>query len=225
MLKHINKKTVPHCLDPACDGLVKPKIVFFGEQLPREFFDNIDLVQNADLVIILGTSLSVHPFASLPQQVNDKVPRLLINMEAVGSLGSRPDDVLILKDCDTGVREVAAACGWGDELEELWKGTKKEGQFVPPGKHDEKVDERSRDEKLQDEVDKLTKDIDKTLKLGQDQQKWLDEDVSDARKDKKQDPRPADPRALAPVKKDSSGLGHIFPFLSSSEKKSGGSNL
>ena len=43
MLTHIENKTVPRCIDSSCNGLVKPKIVFFGEQLPREFFDNIDL--------------------------------------------------------------------------------------------------------------------------------------------------------------------------------------
>jgi len=212
MLVHIENKTVPHCLDADCNGLVKPKIVFFGEQLPSEFFDNIDLVRDADLCIVLGTSLSVHPFASLPQQVGESVPRLLINMEQVGTLGSRPDDVLILKDCDTGVKEFTAALGWTDELEDLWAGTKKEGQFEPERKEKEAV-KKSRDEQLQDEVDKLTKDIDKTLKLGEDQQKWLDDH------DKK-DLKPTDDpesRILAPVEK-KEGLTHIFPFLNSEKK-------
>jgi len=230
MLSHIENKTVPHCVDTTCNGLVKPKIVFFGEQLPREFFDNIDLVADADLCIVLGTSLSVHPFASLPQQVPDAAPRLLINMEAVGTLGSRPDDVLILKDCDTGVRELAKALGWEQELEELWKGTEKEGQFVPGGRGEEESGkEKSRDEKLQDEVDRLTKDIDRTLKLGQDQQKWIDEHVSSApRQGEKAEsqPRPnPDPRVLAPVGKEDTGLGHIFPFLSGEKKGGGSSNL
>lgn len=226
MLTHIENKTVPRCIDSSCDGLVKPKIVFFGEQLPREFFDNIDLVQNADLCIVLGTSLSVHPFASLPQQVDDAVPRLLINMEQVGTLGSRPDDVLILKDCDTGVKELAAALDWSEELDELWAATKKDGQFVPGQM--EKV-EKSRDELLQDEVEKLTQDIDKTLKLGKDQQKWLDDHVPaathEAKEDTLQSRADTDSRTLAPLKKGSeSGLAHIFPFLSS-DKKGDGSNL
>lgn len=226
MLTHIENKTVPRCVDCSCNGLVKPKIVFFGEQLPREFFDNIDLVQDADLCIILGTSLSVHPFASLPQQVDDAVPRLLINMEQVGTLGSRPDDVLILKDCDTGVKELATALDWSEELEELWAATKKDGQFVPG--QVEKV-EKSRDELLQDEVEKLTQDIEKTLKLGKGQQKWLDDDLPSATHESKEDnlqPRAdVDSRTLAPLKKGSEGgLAHIFPFLSG-DKKGDGSNL
>ncbi|KAF2625680.1 NAD-dependent deacetylase sirtuin-2 [Macroventuria anomochaeta] len=230
MLAHIENKTVPRCVDSSCNGLVKPKIVFFGEQLPSEFFDNRHLLDEADLCIVLGTSLSVHPFASLPGFVNESVPRLLINMEQVGNLGSRPDDVLILKDCDAGIKELASALGWSDELESLWAGTKKEGQFIPETKEEVK---KSRDEQLQDEVDKLTKDIDKTLKLGEHQQKWLDNHMGrkipgEVRKEETEELRPtndADSRTLAPVKKDEGGgLGHIFPFLGG-EKKGGGSNL
>ena len=67
-------------------GLVKPDIVFFGEQLPERFFQcaEIDLAQ-ADLLIIFGTSLKVQPFASLVGLVKEDVPRLLINREQVGT--------------------------------------------------------------------------------------------------------------------------------------------
>lgn len=37
---------------------------------------------NCDLLIILGTSLVVQPFASLSSKVPDKTPRLYINLEA-----------------------------------------------------------------------------------------------------------------------------------------------
>lgn len=66
-------RTVPHC--PSCNGLVKPNIVFFGESLPHNFAMSSHLPGAADLCIIIGTSLSVHPFASLPQMVNEGVPR------------------------------------------------------------------------------------------------------------------------------------------------------
>ncbi|KAJ4315005.1 Sir2 histone deacetylase Hst2 [Neodidymelliopsis sp. IMI 364377] len=233
MLEAIDNKTVPHCTDSVCNGLVKPKIVFFGEQLPAEFFDNRDLLPQADLCIVLGTSLSVQPFASLPQFVSDSVPRLLINMEQVGNIGSRPDDVLILKDCDTGIRELASACGWSDELEKLWAGTAKEGQVVPEKKEEVK---KSRDELLQDEVDKLTKDVEETLQLGSKQQEWLDNHVdrkiarSNSTEEKETNLQPTDnanSRTLAPAasKSDSKkGLGHIFPFLSNDKKSSGSSN-
>jgi NAD-dependent histone deacetylase SIR2 len=205
----IECKTVPHCVDTSCNGLVKPEIVFFGEQLPAAFFDNRDLPSQADLAIVMGTSLSVHPFASLPQLCTEKTPRLLINSDQVGDLGSRPDDVLMLQDCDSGVRKLAEACGWAEELEELWNATARpdESQVEEPKK--------SRDEKLQDEVDKLTRDVENTLKLGESQKEWLEKDnARNAAKDTSENMRPPDDpesRVLAPVA--SSGLGHVFPHL------------
>ena len=49
----------PHCYD-----WVKPDIVFFGEQLPRRFFDEAEIdCLFSDLMICIGTSLEVYPFA------------------------------------------------------------------------------------------------------------------------------------------------------------------
>lgn len=48
-----------------CFGLVKPDIVFFGEEMPPQFNENIDTVKLADLIIVMGTSLAVYPFSSL----------------------------------------------------------------------------------------------------------------------------------------------------------------
>ncbi|OCL14538.1 NAD-dependent deacetylase sirtuin-2, partial [Glonium stellatum] len=172
MHKAIRDKEVPRCLKETCGGLVKPEIVFFGEQLPADFFRNKELPAAADLCIIMGTSLSVHPFAGLPQYCSDSVPRLLINQEQVGTLGSRTDDVLLLGDCDVGVRRLAAACGWLEELEELW-------QQTAPTKEVESKEKKkkSKDEQLEDEVEKLTKEVEQTLKLSENQHKWLETHV------------------------------------------------
>ncbi len=96
MKEAISKKEVPHCPVPQCNSIVKPDIVFFGEQLPEEFHRNRSLPSKADLCIIMGTSLSVQPFASLPSFCDHAVPRVLINLERVGGIGSRTDDVLLL---------------------------------------------------------------------------------------------------------------------------------
>ena len=43
---------------------VKPNIVFFGEQLPQRFFDEAEIeCLFSDLLICMGTSLEVYPFA------------------------------------------------------------------------------------------------------------------------------------------------------------------
>ncbi|CAJ1405738.1 unnamed protein product [Effrenium voratum] len=98
-------------------GLVKPKIVFFGEDLPRRFFQlqRPDL-ETCDLLLVMGTSLEVSPFNTLLNLVPDSVPRLLINREPVGlchELAGGFDfgdgrDVFFQGDCDEGVKKLAA---------------------------------------------------------------------------------------------------------------------
>lgn len=60
--------TVPKC--PTCKGVVKPDIVFFGEELPRHFFKYITDFPLADLLIIMGTSLEVS--FKLRQETHDR---------------------------------------------------------------------------------------------------------------------------------------------------------
>lgn len=48
---------VPRC--PTCKGVVKPDIVFFGEELPRHFLKYLKDFPLADLLIVMGTSLEV----------------------------------------------------------------------------------------------------------------------------------------------------------------------
>ena len=56
---------VPYCED--CKGIIKPDIVFYGEQLDNQLLNKAyqDMAQ-ADLVMILGSSLTVQPAAGLP---------------------------------------------------------------------------------------------------------------------------------------------------------------
>ena len=169
MREHISRKEVPHC--ESCPGLVKPDIVFFGEQLPEAFFANRALPAAADLCIVMGTSLTVQPFASLPGFCADGVPRVLINLEPAGGLGSRADDVLLLGDCDTQVKKLAEACGWLEELEEVWAATSPKAALDQlkdkKEKKAEPVEPKTADELLEEEVRKLTKEVEETLKLTQ----------------------------------------------------------
>lgn len=172
MLEAVSAKNVPHCVRSKCDGLVKPDIVFFGEALPETFHRNRSLPAMADLAIVMGTSLTVQPFASLPSFVREETPRVLINLERVGGLGSRPDDVLLLEDCDAGVRRFADALGWREELEAHWEATN-------PNKSDKKTPEgppKDEQETLDDKIRELTEGVDKTLKLSDAHQKQFEKD-------------------------------------------------
>ncbi|CZR58670.1 probable NAD-dependent deacetylase sirtuin-2 [Phialocephala subalpina] len=165
MKKAVESGNVPHCIVPQCNGLVKPDIVFFGEQLPEAFHKNRHVPAMADLVIVMGTSLTVQPFASLPGFAREGVPRVLINKEPVGDLGCRLDDVLVLGDCDDGVRKLADALGWRDELEQLWLEVGGKVKDKEAARLKEQRQAMSKDEALEAEIEKLTGEVDATLKL------------------------------------------------------------
>lgn len=119
---------VPTCTK--CNGIVKPDIVFFGEDLPRKFYvlPQKDF-KECDLLIIMGTSLEVQPFASLITKPKKRCVRLLINRELVGSVSkfdfffgssgllvgkkNNKRDVAWLGDCDDGVQALADKIGFG----------------------------------------------------------------------------------------------------------------
>ncbi|TAQ88556.1 hypothetical protein B7494_g3089 [Chlorociboria aeruginascens] len=173
MLKAVHNGDVPHCLVPQCNGLVKPDIVFFGEALPGAFFRNQHVPAMADLIIVMGTSLSVQPFASLPQMAREGVPRVLFNLESVGDFGSRADDVVVVGDCDSGVRKLADALGWRDELEELWKDVGGNTKEKEAAKLEEDKRRMTKDELLEYEIEKLTGEVDKTLSLSKEHSKQV----------------------------------------------------
>ncbi|XP_048836790.1 NAD-dependent protein deacetylase sirtuin-2 isoform X2 [Brienomyrus brachyistius] len=135
MKEKIFSEQVPKC--EKCNDLVKPDIVFFGENLPARFFSTMTMdFPRCDLLIIMGTSLKVQPFASLVSKVPKNTPRLLINMEKTGQsdalmgmlgFGGGMDfdsekayrDVAYLSTCDDGCMALADLLGWKAELEEL----------------------------------------------------------------------------------------------------------
>ncbi|MEE6510901.1 hypothetical protein FKM82_031256 [Ascaphus truei] len=115
---------VPRC--SSCGGLIKPDIVFFGEQLPPRFLLHLTDFPRADLLLIIGTSLEVEPFASLAYSVSGSTPRVLINREPVGPFlrGVRGSDVMELGEVTAGVRRFVRLLGWEHDLEELERGCK-----------------------------------------------------------------------------------------------------
>jgi NAD+-dependent protein deacetylase SIR2 len=178
MSEAIAKRDVPHCIVPQCNGLVKPDIVFFGEPLPGSFRQNTPKIAQANLVLIMGTSLSVQPFASLPGFVLEGVPRVLINLERVGGLGSRPDDVCILSECDEGIRNLADVLEWREELEALWRelfGKEEGAEDVAEAPKESKT----KDELLEEEIAKLTSDVDHTLKISSGHKNWLEDHLGE----------------------------------------------
>eukprot|EP01127_Copromyxa_protea_P016446 TRINITY_DN4889_c0_g1_i6.p1 TRINITY_DN4889_c0_g1~~TRINITY_DN4889_c0_g1_i6.p1 ORF type:complete len:656 (+),score=109.68 TRINITY_DN4889_c0_g1_i6:408-2375(+) len=130
--KNVNEDVLPTC--QFCEGILQPDIVLFGQGLPSRFFDCADDLKECDLLIVMGTSLKVYPFAGLVNSVRDDVPRLLFNNEAVGPFTKGVQekiqdgglvqvtpgapgtyrDVAIIGDIDQAVVEFSKLCGWDD---------------------------------------------------------------------------------------------------------------
>ena len=61
---------------------LRPHIVWFGEDVPKRH-EAMDLVESADIFVIIGTSLEVYPAAGLIDYVKDGIPIYLVNPENV----------------------------------------------------------------------------------------------------------------------------------------------
>ncbi len=65
---------------------LRPNIVWFGEAVPA-FYDAIPLVENADIFVVIGTSLAVYPAAGLVNYAKPGAPVFVIDP-------NRPDTYL-----------------------------------------------------------------------------------------------------------------------------------
>ena len=66
--------------DKAADGSqLRPFIVWFGEYLGPEVEQAVVLVENADIFVVIGTSLVVYPAAGLVNYAHHDVPKFLID--------------------------------------------------------------------------------------------------------------------------------------------------
>ncbi|HKJ52387.1 MAG TPA: NAD-dependent protein deacetylase [Gammaproteobacteria bacterium] len=88
---------VPECR--ACGGILKPRVVFFGEAVPRaRVVASFDALRQADAVLVLGSSLMVYSGFRFVREA----ARLGLPIAAVNRGITRADDLLDLKieqDC------------------------------------------------------------------------------------------------------------------------------
>lgn len=84
-------------------GQLRPHIVWFGEAVPM-MIEAISLVEKADLLVIIGTSLQVYPAAGLLEYASAKSKKIIIdkNIPAVYYENLHP----IQKSATAGVKEL-----------------------------------------------------------------------------------------------------------------------
>ncbi|XP_040301869.1 NAD-dependent protein deacetylase sirtuin-2 [Herpailurus yagouaroundi] len=136
MKEKIFSEVTPKC--EKCHSVVKPDIVFFGENLPARFFSCMQSVSAPPPARpTLPAPPKSLPLGSPPPRAPLSTPRLLINKEKTGQtdpflgmmmgLGGGMDfdskkayrDVAWLGDCDRGCLALADLLGWKEELEDL----------------------------------------------------------------------------------------------------------
>ena len=80
---------------------LRPDVVWFGEAVPS-YVEAQVIVSQADILLVVGTSLSVYPAAYLVQEVAEKTPVYLVDPNAKHTTA-----VTIKKKAVEGVRELA----------------------------------------------------------------------------------------------------------------------
>ena len=76
-------------------------------------------VNEADLLLIMGTSLQVSPVSLIPNMVN--CSRVLFNTEKVLKIRKKKD-IFLEGNCDENVTDLCATLGWKEELLEHFAG-------------------------------------------------------------------------------------------------------
>lgn len=100
-------------LCPACGALaVKPKVVLFGETLPEAYGKAERHVSEAELLLVMGTSLAVHPVAGFVPLAKRKGARVAILNREPTPLDDEAD-LLIRAELGTTARALMAMLNLG----------------------------------------------------------------------------------------------------------------
>lgn len=62
-----------------CNGVLKPNVILFGEQLPAQVFNAAQQqIRQCDMIIVAGSSLEVYPVADMPRQARAGGAKMVI---------------------------------------------------------------------------------------------------------------------------------------------------
>jgi NAD-dependent deacetylase len=101
-------KDIPLC--PDCSSIVKPDVVMFGEQLPREaFLEAKRLAEEADVMIVAGSSLEVYPASHLVLVTKGNCGRIIIINDTKTAL-DRVADIVIRDNLSVQLPRIVAKC-------------------------------------------------------------------------------------------------------------------
>ena len=158
----IEKGEVVYCQQPNCNGPCKPRIVFYGENLPKRFYECLEDIKDIDLIIIMGTSLKVYPFAGIPEYAKENVKIVVFNMEKVGNYSYNKIDsneLFIKGKTDENILKFLKDVNMYDEFEKFIKDEYGEELKDIIGKDIKLMNVKELENKKN--IDKLSKEIEK----------------------------------------------------------------
>jgi len=98
----VRRADLPHC--PNCGQLLRPDVVWFGER-PKRIHEILDIADQADLCLVVGTSALVQPASKLGSRVKEHGGKVAVfNLEM--SNHSEEADFVFLGPCETRLVEV-----------------------------------------------------------------------------------------------------------------------
>ncbi|KZP01595.1 SIR2-domain-containing protein [Calocera viscosa TUFC12733] len=91
-------------------SILKPDITFFGEKLTDKFDKALfEDREEVDLLLVIGTSLTVAPVSEILHHIPHSVPQILINKTPVPHVNP---DIVILGEADEAVKYLSYRLGW-----------------------------------------------------------------------------------------------------------------
>lgn len=98
----VRNEATPRC---PCKGIIKPDIVFFGENV-KAYAESAALAQAADLFFVIGSSCVVHPAATIPTLTQGQI--VVVNKDVV-DLSTSNVVLSVQDDIDSFFAKVAQA--------------------------------------------------------------------------------------------------------------------
>ncbi|CAH1399147.1 unnamed protein product [Nezara viridula] len=132
--KRLFMKKIMMCTN--CASLIKPNILLNGEEFPLDIHEEFEEdMKNCKLLIVLGSTLSTEPSATILRGIDVKFPRVFINDVEPYDFSDyhfycdhEHNDVMWLGDIDSTCKKLVKLMGWCQELHEF-----AEDKLMEPG--------------------------------------------------------------------------------------------
>ncbi len=97
--EEIHRRVVDGEIPPLCDacgGVLKSEAILFGEPMPEEpMSEAVEICKETDLMLVIGSSLTVYPAAFLPQLAKNNGAKIIL----INIAGTNRDDIADLVLC------------------------------------------------------------------------------------------------------------------------------